>query len=79
MAKYYPPAVHRKAEKLEQRLLGLEAGEALEQLCTELALQITPERAEKLKAKYEAGGRRREALLDGRYGHHQQVNSAVRA
>lgn len=79
MEKYYPPAVHRKAEKLEQLLLRLEAGEKLAQVCAELELEITPERAKKLKDKYEAGGRRREALLDGRYGHYQHVNSAVRA
>lgn len=71
--------MHRKAKKLEQLLLRLEAGEALEQLCLELELRVSPERAEKLKAKYEAGGRRRELLLDGRFGHAQQVNSAVRA
>jgi len=71
--------VHRKAQKQEQLLLRVEAGEDLGQVCAELEVEITPERAKKLKAKYEAGGRRREALLDGRYGHHQQVNSAVRA
>ena len=79
LEKYYPPAVHRKAEKLEQLLLRLEAGEELGRLCQELALKIKPERVAKLKAKYEAGGRRREALLDGRFGHHQQVNSSIRA
>jgi hypothetical protein len=71
--------VHRKAEKLEQLLLRLEAGERLEELCQELELEITPERVEKLKVKYEAGGRRREALLDGRFGHSQHINSSIRA
>lgn len=71
--------MHRKAEKQEQLLLRLEAGEDLAQVCAELELEITPDRAKKLKAKYEAGGRRREELLDGRYGRHQHVNSAVRA
>lgn len=79
MKKYYPPAVHQKAEKLEQLLLRLEAGETLAQVGTELELVMSPDWIEKLKAKYEAGGRRREALLDGRFGHAQQVNSAVRA
>lgn len=79
MEKYYPPAVHRKAKKLEQLLLRLEAGEKLAQVCAELELEIRPERVEKLKVKYEAGGRRRKALLDGRYGHYQHANSAVRA
>jgi transposase len=71
--------VHRKAEKLEQLLLRLEAGETLEELCQELKLEITPKRVEKLKVKYEAGGCRREALLDGRFGHSQHVNSSIRA
>ena len=79
MQKYYPPAVHRKAEKLEQVILRLEAGEAAEELCQELGLEITPERVEKLKVKYEAGGRRREALCDGRFGHRQHVTSSIRA
>jgi transposase len=79
MKKYYPPAVHQKAEKLEQLLLRLEAGEPLAQVGSDLELALSPERVEKLKAKYEAGGRCREALLDGRFGHAQQVNSAVRA
>jgi transposase len=79
VSKYYPPAVHRKAEKLEQLLLRLEAGETLEKVCAELEQQVSRQRVEKLKAKYEAGGRERAALLDGRFGHYQQVNTAVRA
>lgn len=80
MQKYYPPAVHHKAAKLEQLLLRLEAGEALlEELCHELELEITAGRAEQFKKKYEAGGRQREALLDGRFGHNQHVNSSIRA
>lgn len=79
MEKYYPPAVHRKAEQLEQLLLRLEAGEPLAEVCHELELDLTPERVKKLKAKYKAGGRRREALLDGRFGHSQHVTSAIRA
>jgi transposase len=79
LSQYYPPAVHRKAERLEQLLLRLEAGEALDKVCVELELKLSAARVEKLKAKYEAGGRRREVLLDGRFGHYQQVNSAVRA
>ena len=74
---YYPPAVSQKAQRLEQLLLRLEAGEPLDQLCAELELK--PERVSQLKAKYEAGGRTWEALLDGRFGHYQHVNSAVRA
>ncbi|HEY5572851.1 MAG TPA: hypothetical protein VIK64_07535 [Anaerolineales bacterium] len=76
---YYPPAVSEKARRLEQLLLRLEAGEPLEQVRAELELELKPERVSQLKAKYEAGGRRWEALLDGRFGHYQHVNSAVRA
>jgi len=79
LKKYYPPVVHQKAEKLEQLLRRLEAGAELGQLCTELAVEVTPERARKLQAKYEAGGRQRAALLDGRFGHWQHANSAIRA
>jgi transposase len=76
---YYPPAVYQKARQLEQLLLRLEAGEPLDQLCAELELDVSPERVTRLKAKYEAGGRAWEALLDGRFGHAQHVNSAIRA
>jgi transposase len=71
--------VHQKAEKLEQLLVRLQAGEPLAEVCHELGLELSPEQVKKLKAKYDAGGQRREALLDGRFGHNQQVNSAVRA
>ncbi len=76
---YYPAAVSEKARRLEQLLLRLEAGEPLDQVQAELALDLKPERVSQLKVKYEAGGRRWEALLDGRFGHYQHVNSAVRA
>jgi len=76
---YYPPAVCQKAQRLEQLLLRLEAGELLGQLCVELELELKPEQVSQLKAKYEAGGRSWVALLDGRFGHYQHVNSAVRA
>lgn len=78
MEKYYPRAVHDKAEKLEHLLLRWEAGEELAQVCRELELELSPERVRKLKAKYEAGGRQRAALLDGRFGHHQHANSVIR-
>jgi hypothetical protein len=76
---YYPPAVSEKARRLEQLLLRLEAGEPLDQVRAELELELKPERVNQLQAKYEAGGRRWEALLDGRFGHYQHVNSAIRA
>lgn len=76
---YYPAAVSEKARRLEQLLLRLEAGEPLDQVQTDLGLDLKPARVSHLKAKYETGGRRWEALLDGRFGHYQHVNSAVRA
>lgn len=79
MEKYYPPAVHEKAKKLEQLLRRLADGAELEQVCRELAVEVTPERARKLQAKYEAGGSQRSALLDGRFGHRHLANSAIRA
>jgi hypothetical protein len=79
LEKYYPPAVHQKAAKLEQLLLRLETGEELAPLCAELGLELTPKRVQKLQAKYEAGGRQTAALLDGRFGHSQHVTSAIRA
>lgn len=74
---YYPPAVCQKAQQLEQLLLRLESGEPLDQVCAELKLK--PERVSQLQTKYEAGGRTWTALLDGRFGHYQHINSAVRA
>ena len=79
MEKYYPRAVQDKAEKMEQLLLRLEAGEELEQVAGEIGLELSSARARQLKAKYEAGGRQRAALLDGRFGHRQHANSAIRA
>jgi hypothetical protein len=78
MEKYYPQAVHAKAEKLEHLLLRWEAGEDLTRVCGELELKVSPDRVRKLQAKYEAGGRQRAALLDGRFGHHQHANSEIR-
>ena len=79
MEKYYPLAVHQKAAKLEQLLLRLEAGENLAQVCAALDLDLPLNRVRQLQAKYEAGGRQKAALLDGRFGHSQHVTSAIRA
>ena len=79
MEKYYPPAVHQKAAKLEQLLLRLEAGEEPATVCAELGLELTADRVKKLRAKYEVGGRQTAALLDGRFGRSQHVTSAIRA
>ena len=74
----HPPAVCEKAQRLERLLLRLEAGEPFDQVRADLGLSIEEEDVPKLQAKYEAGGRTWEALIDGRYGHPQTAHSALR-
>jgi len=74
----HPPVVCEKAQRLERLLLRLEAGEPFDQVCADLDLSVRPEDLPKLQAKYEAGGRTWEALIDGRYGHPQTAHSALR-
>jgi hypothetical protein len=62
----HPQAVIEKAQRLEQLLLRLEAGEAFEPTCTALELRVKEKDIPRLQAKYEAGGRKWEALIDGR-------------
>lgn len=74
----HPQAVIEKAQRLEQLLLRLEAGAAFEPTCSTLELRVKEKDIPRLQGKYAAGGRKWEALLDGRYGHPLKVNSAVR-
>jgi transposase len=74
----HPPAVCEKAQRLERLLLRLEAGEPFDPVRADLGLSVRAEDVSKLQAKYEAGGRRWEALIDGRYGHPQTAHSALR-
>jgi len=74
----YPPAVIDKAHRLEILLQRVAAGEPLEAVRTELALPLAADDLPRWQARYEAGGRRWEALLDGRFGHTHTVNSAMR-
>ncbi len=74
----HPPAVCEKAQRLERLLQRIEAGEPLDQVCADLDLNVKAEDISKLQAKYEAGGRSWEALIDGRYGHPQTAHSALR-
>ena len=74
----HPPAVCEKAQRLECLLLRLEAGEPFDQVRADLGLSIEEEEVSKLQARYEAGGRTWEALIDGRYGHPQTAHSALR-
>lgn len=74
----HPTAVIEKANRLEQLLQRVEQGEPLEQVCAELDLAVDAQRLAQLQAKYQAGGRTWEALLDGRYGHPIKAHSALR-
>lgn len=74
----HPPAVNEKAHRLERLLQRLETGERLVSVRAELELDVKAADVPHLRAKYEVGGRTWEALLDGRYGHPQSANSAVR-
>ena len=74
----HPPAVLEKAQRMERLLQRLEAGERLISVRAELGLDVTAAEVADLRAKYEAGGRTWEALLDGRYGHPQTAHSALR-
>ena len=74
----HPPAVCEKAQRLERLLLRLEAGEPFDPVRADLGLSVRAEDVPKLQAKYEAGGRTWEVLIDGRYGHPQRAHSALR-
>jgi transposase len=73
----YPQAVIAKAQKMEKLLQRVAQGEPLAQVCAELDVEVNGKQVATLQAKYEAGGERWEALLDGRYGHTQKVHSAM--
>ncbi len=74
----HPPAVCEKAQQVERLLQRVEAGEPFESACAALGLCVEAEDLPRLQARYEAGGRRWEALIDGRYGHPQKAHSALR-
>jgi transposase len=75
----HPEVVIEKAQRLEQLLQRIEQGEALTEICAELDLEVSPTRLTTWQAKYEAGGRSWEALVDGRYGHEQIITSEMKA
>jgi hypothetical protein len=74
----YPTAVLEKAERLEQLLQRVAAGEPLDEVNEALGLNLDERQLVRAQAKYEAGGWRWEALIDGRYGHAQKVHSGIR-
>ena len=74
----HPTAVIEKAKRLEQLLHRVAAGEALDAVNETLGFNLDKEQLSRAQAKYEAGGCRWEALMDGRYGHAQKVHSGIR-
>lgn len=74
----HPPAVLEKAQRLEQLLLRVAAGEPLEEVNAELGFDLDEEELARQQAKYEADGGMWEALIDGRHGHPRKAHSALR-
>jgi transposase len=74
----HPPAILEKAQRLEQLLLRVAAGEPLDKVNAELGFDLTDMMLAHQQAKYEADGRTWEALIDGRHGHARKAHSALR-
>ena len=74
----HPQAVIEKAYRLAQLLRRVEEGEGLAEVCTEIGVEVTSDRLVALQRKYETGGRRWEALIDGRHGHVQKVTADMK-
>ena len=74
----YPPAVIEKAQRLEQLLLRVAAGEAFDAVRAELDVPVTAADLPKWQAKYAAGGSQWLALLDGRFGHTHTIDLTMR-
>jgi transposase len=75
----YPVAVIEKAKRMEQLLQRVDAGESLADVCADLGVSVNEKRLAALQARYEAGDRTWQALLDGRFGHERKAHSALRA
>jgi transposase len=74
----YPAAVLEKAQRLEQLLQRVAAGEPLDEANEALGFSLDQRQLARWQAKYKAGGCQWEALVDGRHGHPRTANSAVR-
>lgn len=74
----HPQAVIEKAQRLAQLLQRVEQGEVLAEVCVEIGVEVTSDRLIALQKKYETGGRRWEALIDGRHGHVQKVTADMK-
>jgi len=73
----HPEAVIVKAKKMAELVERTEAGEALSDVCAELGIAVSKAQLSRLRAKYGSALDGWEALLDGRFGHEQKVNSAL--
>lgn len=58
---------------MERLLIQVEQGSGLEGACAQLNMEVHARQLSLLQAKYQAGERRWEALLDGRFGHPQAL------
>jgi len=74
----YPAAVLEKAQRLEQLLLRVASGEPLDEVNADLGFDLDRQELARQRAKYEAGERTWEALIDGRHGHPRKAHSALR-
>jgi len=74
----YPRAVLEKAQRLEQLLQRVTAGEPLNQVNDALGFNLDQDQLARLQAKYKAGGCTWKALIDGRHGHPRKAHSALR-
>jgi hypothetical protein len=74
----YPKAVIEKAQKMEKLLQRVNIGEPLDQVRAELDVEMDEKRLATLQAKYKAGGKTWEALLDGRFGHPHTAHTELR-
>ena len=75
----YPDAVIAKAKRMAKVVERVEAGAPLRAVCTELSVSVSAEQLNRLRTRYESGGKSWEALLDGRFGHDVKAHSALRA
>lgn len=74
----YPQAVLEKAQRLAQLLQRVTAGESLENANEALGFDLDQRELARAQAKYESGGHRWQALIDGRHGHMRKAHSALR-
>ena len=77
-SKDYPTAVLEKAQRLEKLLLRVEAGESLEAANAAFGFNLDERQLARWQEKYEAGGRKWEAVIDGRHGHASRATSEIR-